>query len=157
VLDCTEIPLQKPKNMESQLLTYSHYKGTHTAKVLVCETPGGLISYVSPAYCGRSSDTHITKESGLLEKCLPFIDSVMVDKGFLIDELCSEHKVELIRPPFLRKKEQLSKQDTKSNQNIAAARVHVERAIQRMRLFRILRESFSTDLLPQIDDIVTII
>ncbi|KAG0440140.1 hypothetical protein HPB47_016390 [Ixodes persulcatus] len=47
VLDCTEIPLQKPKNLESQLLTYSHYKGTHTAKVLVCETPGGLISYVS--------------------------------------------------------------------------------------------------------------
>ncbi|KAG0443759.1 hypothetical protein HPB47_014558, partial [Ixodes persulcatus] len=70
VLDCTEIPLQKPKNLESQLLTYSHYKGTHTAKVHVCETPG------------RSSDTHITKKSGLLEKCLPFIDNVMVDKGF---------------------------------------------------------------------------
>ncbi|KAM7298112.1 hypothetical protein ISCGN_018738 [Ixodes scapularis] len=157
VLDCTEIPLQRPKNMESQLLTYSHYKGTHTAKVLVCETPGGLISYVSPAYCGRSSDTHITKESGLLEKCLPFIDSVMVDKGFLIDELCSEHKVKLIRPPFLRKKEQLSMQDAKSNQNIAAARVHVERAIQRMKLFRILRDNFSTDLLPQFDDIVAII
>lgn len=157
VLDCTEIPLQKPKNLESQLLTYSHYKGTHTAKVLVCETPGGLISYVSPAYCGRSSDTHITKESGLLEKCLPFIDSVMVDKGFLIDELCCEHKVKLVRPPFLRKNTQLSKSDAANNQSIAAARVHVERAIQRMKLFRILRDNFSADLLPQIDDVVVII
>ncbi|XP_040066111.2 uncharacterized protein LOC120839814 [Ixodes scapularis] len=157
VLDCIEIPLQKPKNLESQLLTYSHYKGTHTAKVLVCETPGGLISYVSPAFCGRSSDTHITKESGLLEKCLPFIDSVMVDKGFLIDELCCEHKVKLVRPPFLRKNTQLSKSDAANNQSIAAARVHVERAIQRMKLFRILRDNFSADLLPQIDDVVVII
>ncbi|KAL1436903.1 hypothetical protein MTO96_049293 [Rhipicephalus appendiculatus] len=45
VLNCTEIPLQRPKDMESQLLTYSWYKGTYTAKVLVSETPDGHISY----------------------------------------------------------------------------------------------------------------
>ncbi|XP_040068641.1 uncharacterized protein LOC120841741 [Ixodes scapularis] len=157
VLDCTKIPFQKPKNMESQLLTSSSLQGTHTAKVLVCKTPGGLISYVSPANCVRSSDTLIMKESGHLEICLPFIDSVMVYKGILIDELCCEHKVNLIRQPFACKKEQLSLHDAKSNQNIAAARVHVLRAIHRMKLFRILRDNFSADLLPQIDVIVGII
>lgn len=112
---------------------------------------------VSPAYCGRSSDTHITKESGLVDKWLPFIDSVMVDKGFFIDEPCSEHKVKLIWPPSLRKKEQLRKQDAKSNQNIAATQEHVESAIQRTKLFRILHDSFSRHQLSQIDDIVAII
>lgn len=112
---------------------------------------------VSPAYCGRSSDTHITKESGLVDKWLPFIDSIMVDKGFFIDEPCSEHKVKLIWPPSLRKKEQLSKQDAKSNQNIAATQEHVECAIQRTMLFRIFYDSFSRHQLSQIDDIVAII
>ncbi|KAK8766594.1 hypothetical protein V5799_006623, partial [Amblyomma americanum] len=45
VLDCTEVPIQRPKDMESQLLTYSWYKGVYTAKVLVGETSGGHISY----------------------------------------------------------------------------------------------------------------
>lgn len=71
VLDCTEIPLQRPKDMESQLLTYSRYKGMHTAKVLVCETPGGLISYISPAYCGRASDTFITKKKWAVREMPP--------------------------------------------------------------------------------------
>lgn len=55
VLDCTEVPLQRLKDLESQLLIYSWYKGTYTAKVLICETPGGHISYVSEAYGGRAS------------------------------------------------------------------------------------------------------
>lgn len=156
VLDCTEIPLQWPKDMESQLLTYSWYKGTYTAKVLLSETPGGHISYVSQAYKGRASDSHITKQSKILEKLLPSIDSVMVDKGFLIDKLCLEHHVEMVRPPFLRKQKQLSKKDAERNQSIAAARIHVERAIQRMKVFKILSGSFGIELFPYIDDIVNI-
>lgn len=157
VLDCTEIPLQRLKDMESQLLTYSWYKGTYTAKILVCETPGGHISYVSQAYGGRASDSFITKESKVLEKFLPSIDSVMVDKGFLIDKLCLEHHVTMVRPPFLRNKKQLSKGDAERNQSIAAARVHVERAIQRMKLFKILDGNIGIELFPFIDDIVQII
>ncbi|XP_070392782.1 uncharacterized protein [Dermacentor albipictus] len=157
VLDCTEIPLQRPKDMESQLLTYSWYKGTYTAKILVCETPGGHISYVSNAYGGRASDSFITKECRVLEKFLPSIDSVMVDKGFLIDKLCLEHHIKMVRPPFLKTKKQLSKDDAERNQSIAAARVHVERAIQRMKAFKILGGNVGIELFPFIDDIVQII
>ncbi|XP_075535131.1 uncharacterized protein LOC142570655 [Dermacentor variabilis] len=157
VLDCTEIPLQRPKDMESQLLTYSWYKGTYTAKILVCETPGGHISYVSNAYGGRASDSFITKECRVLEKFLPSIDSVMVDKGFLIDKLCHEHHIKMVRPPFLKTKKQLSKDDAERNQSIAAARVHVERAIQRMKAFKILGGNVGIELFPFIDDIVHII
>lgn len=157
VLDCTEVPLQRPKDLESQLLTYSWYKGTYTGKVLVCETPGGHISYVSQAYGGRASDSFITKESKIMEKFLPSIDSVMVDKGFLIDQLCLEHHVEMVRPPFLRKKKQLSKHDAEKNRSIAAARVHVERAIQRMKQYKILAGNLGIELFPYIDDILQVI
>ncbi|XP_029833686.3 uncharacterized protein LOC115318114 [Ixodes scapularis] len=156
VLDCTEIEIERPKDLVSRLLTYSHYKWTYTAKVLVSETPGGLISYVSPAYGGKASDTFITKESQILDKCIPHIDSVMVDKGFLINELCREKNVKMIRPPFLMEK-QLTAEEARANQSIASARVHVERAIQRMKLFRILRHRFDLDLLPYIDKIFTVI
>uniref|UniRef100_A0A147BIC1 Putative tick transposon n=1 Tax=Ixodes ricinus TaxID=34613 RepID=A0A147BIC1_IXORI len=156
VLDCTEIEIERPKDLMSRLLTYSHYKRTYTAKVLVSETPGGLISYVSPAYGGKASDTFITKQSQLLDRCTPHVDSVMVDKGFLINELCREKNVRMIRPPFLMEK-QLTTEEARSNQSIACARVHVERAIQRMKIYRILRNRFDLDLVPYIDKIFTVI
>ncbi|XP_064467110.1 uncharacterized protein LOC135378135 [Ornithodoros turicata] len=157
ILDCTEIPLQQPTDLASRLLTYSHYKKTHTVKWVVCETPGGLISYLSPAYGGRTSDTHSTKESKVIETCEPHIDSVMVDKGFLIDDLCSEHAIKLIRPPFLKKKKQFSPHEAEQTQSITSARVHVERAIQRMKLFKILQQRFPLEFLPYINDITTIV
>ncbi|XP_064473198.1 uncharacterized protein LOC135387913 [Ornithodoros turicata] len=157
VLDCTEIEIEQPKDLKSRILTYSHYKKKHTAKILVSETPGGLISYVSQAYGGKASDTYITRESKILEKCLPHIDKVMVDKGFLIDDLCEQHGIELVRPPFLRKQQQLSRRDAENNASIASARVHVERAIQRIKRYKILQQRYPLELLPWLDDIVTII
>ncbi|XP_077520302.1 uncharacterized protein LOC144130176 [Amblyomma americanum] len=157
VLDCTEIPIQRPKDMESQLLTYSWYKGVYTAKVLVCETPGGHISYVSKAYGGRASDSHITKESKILVLFLPSTDSVMVDKGFLIDKLCLEHQSTMVHPPFLCKRKQLTKNKAEKSQSIAAARVYVERAIQRMKVFKILTGNLGTELFAYIDDIIKVI
>lgn len=104
VLDCTEIEIEWPKYLISRLLTYSHYKCTYTAKVLVSETPGGLISYISPAYGGKTSGTYISKHCKVLDKCIPHVDSAMVNKGFLISELCREKNVKMIRPPFLVEK-----------------------------------------------------
>ncbi|XP_040067788.1 uncharacterized protein LOC121834518 isoform X1 [Ixodes scapularis] len=155
VLDCTEIAIERPKDLPSQILTYSIYKKTYTAKILICTTPGGLISYVSRAYGGRTSDTHITRESEVLTKCEPHIDKVMVDRGFLIEDLCYEHGLEMIRPPFLGQKKQLSPGDAKRNASIASARVHVERSIQRIKRFKILQQRFPLDLLAYLDSIVT--
>ncbi|XP_064479176.1 uncharacterized protein LOC135392391 [Ornithodoros turicata] len=155
VLDCTEIKIERPSDLQSRILTYSHYKQTYTAKVLVCETPGGLISYVSEAYGGRTSDTHIVKYSKVLDKC-ERNDAVMVDKGFLIESFCNEKGIEMIRPPFLKSQNQLTQQEGRKNQSIAQARVHVERAIHRMKLFKILQNRIPLELFPCIDAIITI-
>lgn len=38
-------------------------------------------------------------------------DAIMADKGFLIDNLCAQRQIKLYRPPFLKGKTQLSKDE----------------------------------------------
>lgn len=52
---------------------------------------------------------------------------------------------------------QLSKQDAKLNVEIAKARVHVERAIQRIRTFEIFTNKLDFNILHWVDDIANII
>ena len=99
VLDCTEVPVCKPKCIRCRTQTYSYYKQRHTLKVLIGTTPCGLITHISSFYGGKASDKFIFNDTGLLEKCEP-LDAVMVDKGFRIDEECTEADVTLIQPAF---------------------------------------------------------
>ncbi|XP_066587815.1 uncharacterized protein [Prorops nasuta] len=68
ILDCTEIEIQKPKNLCCQITTYSNYKGRYTVKFMTGVTPGGIISFVSSAYGGRASDKAIFEQSKLLQQ-----------------------------------------------------------------------------------------
>ncbi|XP_015112563.1 uncharacterized protein LOC107038160 [Diachasma alloeum] len=114
VLDCTEVPIKRTKCLKCRLGTYSNYKGTQTLKFLLGVTPSGLTSFVSNAFGGRVSDKQIVVKSQLLEKMIPNNDSVIVDKGFIIDCECAAYRTELIRPPFLRKKKQFSKAEAEA-------------------------------------------
>lgn len=58
-LDCTEIALQRSKCLKCRVMTYSHYKGEHTLKVLIGIAPSGLITYLSSVCGGRISDKEI--------------------------------------------------------------------------------------------------
>ncbi|XP_011877706.1 PREDICTED: uncharacterized protein LOC105567439 [Vollenhovia emeryi] len=98
ILDCAEIPIEKSKCIKCRILSYSHYKKGHTAKVEFCVAPSGLITTVSLAYGGRASDKFITNNCGILNR-LDYNDAVMVDKGFLIDNECME--VSIITKFFL--------------------------------------------------------
>ncbi|XP_023235888.1 uncharacterized protein LOC111635224 [Centruroides sculpturatus] len=42
ILDCTEVLVEKPKYISCRILTYFHYYGKHTVKVLVGIVPSGL-------------------------------------------------------------------------------------------------------------------
>jgi hypothetical protein len=100
--------------------------------------------------------TCIFEQSGVTNKCEPYIDAIMVDKGFLVDELCARYIIKIERPYFLRKKKQFSSAEAKINVTVARARVHVERANQRIRIIENFIFTLPWNMVPYIDFIFTI-
>lgn len=157
ILDCTEIPVERPKCLKCRLRLYSHYKGCETVKILIGVSPSGLIIFVSEPFGGRASDKAIFNHSKILEKLEPTRDAIMVDKGFSIEEECAFNRIKLYIPPKLSKNNQLSVEDVTSTVKIASARVHVERAIQRMKLYQILKSKISSNTAPYMNEICKVI
>lgn len=116
--------------------------------------PSGLITYISKAFGGRASDKQIVLKTKILDMIQPN-EAVMVDKGFLLEKECLQRKIQFIQPPFFSsKKKQFSRSEATDTASIAAARVHVERAIQRLKLFKILKGPIPHHLIPHIDSIM---
>lgn len=157
VLDCTEVFVQKTKCQFERIQTYSQYYGGNTIKYMIGVTPDGRISYISKGYGGRVSDKIIFHESGLVRMLQPHVNKIMVDKGFLIEDICAEHFIEIIRPPFLRHQKQFSSADAIKTRKIARARVIVERVIQRLKIFKFLQSTIPYSIVHLIDHIFTII
>lgn len=157
ILDCTEIEIQNPKKLCCQLATYSFYKSRKTIKFLTACTPGGLLAYVCPAYGGRSTDKAIFEQSGIINY-LEKDEKIMVDKGFLIDDICVQNGIKIVRPPFLRNKKQFSQEVFALNTaSIAKARVHLERLNQRLKVFQILGSKMPSCLVKKADQIMTVL
>lgn len=83
-LDGTEIPIMKPHEPLLQQTTYSSYKNKNTLKVMVGTSPGGLVSYVSQAFGGSTSDRQIIERSCVFSKC-DHGDMVLADKGINVE------------------------------------------------------------------------
>jgi len=64
-------------------------------------------------------------------------DDVMADRGFNIRNMVTKKRATLNIPPFAKGKSLSTKACTKTR-SIAALRIHVERAIQRLKCFQIL-------------------
>lgn len=137
ILDCTELFCQRPSSLSTQSSLYSSYTHHVTYKGLVGIAPSGAITFVSQLYPGSTSDKEIVTRSGILEKELwDKNDSVMADRGFLIAEELEEIGVSLNIPAFLGGRAQLTRAEVKESQTIASVRIHVERAIQRIKKFQ---------------------
>ena len=79
----------------------------------------------------------------------------MVDKGFTIKEELLLRRAELIIPPGARGQVQSIGKEAKLTKKVANLRIHVERAINRIKWFRILQNTLPITLVPLIDNIVT--
>ena len=137
IIDCFEIKTERPSHIEANSLVFSTYKNSPTVKFLIACTPGGLVSFISQPAGGNMSDKQIVIESKLPEKFLPG-EQCMADKGFTIQGELLEKGVELIIPPFARKGQGFSDENSKLNRDVAHARIHIERVINRVRDYRIL-------------------
>ena len=139
ILDGLEIPVKKPSNPAAQQITFSSYKNRNTAKVVAGITPGGLISYLSPAYGGSASDRQIIERSWLTKRTDP-TDAIMADKGFDMQDIFAPYDVTVNIPTFFRKKNRLSSKTVLHDRRFASKRVHVERVIGMAKTFKILTQ-----------------
>jgi len=139
IIDCTEIFIEMPSAPITQSITFSSYKHHNTAKGLIGISPAGTITFVSDLYAGRTSDKELTKDCGILN-LLEAGDEIMADKGFTIDE-CLPDGITLNRPPFLKQQSQFCLEDEIKTRRIAKERIHVERAIEKIKNFRILQQN----------------
>lgn len=140
IVDCTEAQMQRPKRLYARGQTYSRYKGGNTVKFLVAIAPSGFIMFVSGAYGGRASDKFIVENCDFVDY-LSEGQEVMADRGFMLTTAMKEKNVTLNVPAFSRGKPQFSEDEATVSRRISRLRIHVERAINRIKLYRILKHS----------------
>ena len=150
IIDGTEIPIQKPSNISDQSATWSSYKNRNTLKCLVGISPRGCVTFISPAYGGSASDRQIFERSGLIQSSslLEAGDSVMADRGFIVQDLLATRDVAVNTPSMLRGSTQLPAQTVLKDRRIANKRVHVERVIGFAKSYKILTHELHKSFVP---------
>lgn len=136
VLDCTEMFTHKPIQMDRQKYIYSPYKHHVTFKPLVGAAPNGVATYSSKLYPGSTSDKKIVQHCGVINQLDPG-DLILADKGFVIKDILP-NDVQLNVPPFLTTP-QFTREQVRETELIAKARVHIERVMNRIKNFRVLK------------------
>ena len=145
VIDATEVYIDQPKLPEIQQMTFSNYKNNNTYKGLKGISPDGVVIFISSLYPGSISDKELTRKCGILDLLEPG-DSVMADCGFDIEENLILRGIHLNIPPFLRGKQQFSQEELITTRRIASLRIHVERAMERIKNFHIFGRSLPVTL-----------
>uniref|UniRef100_A0A3P9H6T7 DDE Tnp4 domain-containing protein n=1 Tax=Oryzias latipes TaxID=8090 RepID=A0A3P9H6T7_ORYLA len=142
IIDCTEVFVQRPKNLRKRSLTYSNYKHHNTYKLLYCIAPNGYVMFVSKLFGGRASDNFITE------------NKILADRGFTIKDILPPG-VSLALPAFTRGRKELSEHEVTFTRRLANVRIPIERAIRRLKGFKILCHVISGRL-QSVDEIVSI-
>jgi len=87
-------------------------------------SPGGLITFISKAYGGRASDNVIFNLINIVQLMNKHY-VIMVDKGFQIDDTCNKYSLIIIRPPFLRGKNNFLKKKLSSLEILQVLLVYI--------------------------------
>lgn len=121
-----------------------------TLKFMIGVTPAGIICFISKAYCGNLTDAEIFIEENILEKyAFQFnVDSIMVAKGFQIQEQCRTAGISIIRP------HNDPAAGSEFNTKLSKALAFLQRSISRVRNNTIIAQKIEGNLIPYMDDIV---
>ena len=155
IIDATEFFIQQPSDKELQAAMFSSYKHHCTAKGLIGIAPTGVKAFVSRLYNKAISDVQLTQESGILGK-LERGDEVMADRGFKIIEELNSICAVLNIPPFLSRRPQLTAAEVLVGRKITSVKIDVERAIQRVKNFRILQTVIPNNMVRLLDSIFNV-
>ncbi len=153
--------IEKPSSLKVQSQTYSDYKSTNTLKSLVAVDPRGSVIFSSMLFSGSISDKELFVRSGLQDQLKQLVeidylsqgDALMGDKGFNIEEAVKASGLLLNIPPFASSATQMSEADVSRTRKIAKHRVHVERAIRRIKIFKNMGGKFPVSLMASVNQI----
>ena len=151
ILDATEQPIQKPSDLEAQSATWSSYKHENTLKTMLGITPSGAVSFVSSSYGGSTSDRQIIERSSLVDPNFNLFsrgDSIMADRGIMVQDLFASQGVQVNTPTFLKGKSQLEPIEVIHDRRVASKRIHVERVIGYVKGFKILKVDLPSSKVP---------
>ena len=104
ITDCYEVKIIRPSNLVAKGSTWSQYKHSNTVKVLIAVAPQRVTTFVSESWGGRTSNKHLTLQSGLLKK----FHILLADRGFSISEKVPMTQTSLQIPAFTKGMDQLS-------------------------------------------------
>ncbi|KAF3698388.1 THAP domain-containing protein 11 [Channa argus] len=128
IVDCFEVFVRRPSDLDVTLQTFSNYKDSRTLKYLVGITPQGVSSFISKGWGGGPTDKRITEKSGFLDKLLPG-DIVLADRGFDIKDSVGLMCAEVRMSAFTRGHHQLEAKDAEETRCMAHLRSHVQKVV----------------------------
>lgn len=153
IIDCTEIFIERPFNLNARAKTWSNYKQHNTIKYFVGCAPTGAINFLSDGWGGRVSDKEITNKCGFLD-LIETQDQILADRGFTVGEEVACKGGVLVIPSFTKGKNQLSAQEVDQSRQIANVRIHIERVIGRMRKWHLLNTTIPISQVKLLDHIM---
>ena len=138
IIDCTELFIEKPSQVIQQSATSSKYIGHKTGKGLIALSPAMLPVFVSNIYAGSKSDD----DSSILSHA-HLGDKWLTDKGFLVQHILDNFGVRVETLVKLEGKQLFHMDEDVHNRKNSQVRVHVERGIRRVKVFKILQENIA--------------
>ena len=135
---------------------YSDYKSHDTFKGLICISPSGWLTFVSHLYPGRISDKEIVEKSNFCQ-LIGAGDQYLAEKGFEIHELTALRGGSLYIPPKrFSASDQFTENQCFETMSRANVRIHVERAIKRIKTWHIFNQVLPLSTYGSINQIWTV-
>ena len=128
----SEVFIERPRSLDVKASTWSDYKLYNSVKFLIGTSLTGYVTFFFDCCSGRTSDKFITADSEFYH-CLSLYDEVMADRGFQIKEELILKFCDLNIPPGGRLKVWMTTVECKTNKDVANLKIHVERAINRIK------------------------
>ena len=94
-------------------------------KCLIAVNPNGAACFISDLYEGSIDDVTLFSQCGILNY-INTGDSLLVDKGFTVQDLLTPCQATVFVPRFLGKHATFTKEDIFLTKQIAKTRIHVE-------------------------------
>lgn len=157
ILNCCEVLIEKQMCPNCQDELVLEKKQESSIKFVLGIAPSGLIIFKSEPHEGHESNNSIFTNSKILENLDSTKEAIMTDDTLNIQASCAENNITLIKPSKLGNKKCFSRNDVELIKNIAAARIHVDRTLQRFQMFKIMQAKVSWRLLPYLNNICTVI